>query len=169
MPKSSLGKRDKVRNALSNRLHAVSNAKLEELLGLSSISKPASEPTDINKADLPLLNSKQLSRCMQYCTGMLAYALSKTAESENRLAALCNFRNARRSQLYVLYNGDKKPKWKIEAELEDDMELREVDGKVEVEKAHFVLLKAHINVWEARVSMFSREQTRRSQEIQRGT
>lgn len=168
MPRNNRNRSASIEAALKNTLHKVSSAHLLRSLDLEPIQKPKSNKikVDFEELDLPRVSSQQLSRFLQYCSSMHAFALVKGAEVENKLNAVESMRLARKSELYVLYN-DGRPKWQLEAEVEEDTQLKAVEQKREDLAALKTLIKAHIAAWESRTAMFSRELSRRASESNR--
>lgn len=172
-PGRKIDKKGMIREALNNRLFAVSNSELVDKLSLDTVDRPEDvkdiDPERINSIDLPRLSSIQLSRWLQYCTAMLSYSLVTAAEAENKLSvanSLYSSTKARKTAAALI--GDKTPKWKIDSIVESDEELKELDQRLKELVAIKTLAKAHTQVWEVRASLFSREVSRRASEKSQG-
>ena len=156
--------------ALSNRLF-VDTSKLEGDLNLPLIAKPnAAEGVneDFTKLDLPNISSKQLARYLQYSSGMFSFALVCCANAENRANAISEALGRRIAELRVILDVGSQ-KYKLDAHIDQDDAVRQLRDKGLIADAKVKLYKAYVAAYEARTSMFSREQSRRAADQQRGT
>lgn len=165
---STTTRQEKLKRALAKKLHAVTNDQLESSIALDTVERPDEKAEDINSIDLPKLSSRDLSRWLQYCTGMHSFALVRLAEAENKLQVVSSLHASKRAEYLAIYQGMYDAKWKLDAEVDKEPDVVMLDSQLKEISAVKTLVKAHVQVWEARSAMFSREVSRRSSEKQQG-
>lgn len=157
-------------DAIKNVMH-VKPINVEGLLkgtGLPDIKKPSigkGVDESFNTLDLPVVSSKQLSRYLQYASGMLSYSLVLGANFDNEVNAIDTAIHRVKAMLRVAHTGG-GPKYKTDAAIMSDPHLAKLQRRFDVALAKSKLIAAHIAAYESRVSMISREVSRRGLEYQ---
>lgn len=174
MPKRppSRTREEKLKGALMNRLHSNKAAVKEglEKYNLAPVDEPAAQQgvdVTFKTFDLVKLSSRMIGRYMQYASGMQSYCLAALANESCMFSAIDEALDSHISKLTLLFSSG-QPKWKVKLEIDEDTTVQKLRAKRLTQEAVVEALSTHAKIWESRVSLLSRELTRRSSEQGKG-
>lgn len=135
--------------------------------GLYEHEEPSEVPRGLRE-DLTTLNIVQVGQIHQYYTGMLAYMMTEAAKADMRhTAAKSHYNHLMKVKKFQIAGGSDDPMWKVEAQLEDDKEVKEAYTSLLEAEAYNTLVASKTKGLELKASMTSREITRRTTERER--